>query len=169
MTGQLGLSRRALAAQALTRAVLEPGADTGRLDELVRATAAATDSATAHISMMTDQQITASVQGAFAAAVHRGDKTPFEDTICANALRCGTTLVISDATDDERTAGLAVVAAGAIGSYLGVPLYTGDGEMVGVLCVFDDHPRDWTLRHVADVSCIAVDIVAELHRLRAPR
>lgn len=167
MVEQLDLSARARASLDLVRAALDPGADTSRLDQLVRDAAHAVGAASGHVSMLTDRQVTASVQGLMAALTRRGHETLFEDSICANALRMNTPLVIPDTHADDRVSSLPAVADGAIGSYLGAPLRTGDGEMVGVLCVFDHDSRQWTDQQVADLSRIADAVVAELSRLES--
>ena len=99
---QLALSRRARNALGMTRAAPSPGADAGRIDALVRATAAATGVASGEVSMVIDQQVAVSVPGGSAAVAHRGDEALVENTVCANTQRADATLVIPDADDHPR-------------------------------------------------------------------
>jgi GAF domain-containing protein len=165
MLDQVVLSERASEALAFTRAVVDAGSDTRALDALVQRATLLAGAASGHLSMLIDQQVTASAAGALAAQVDRGHETPFEDTICANALRVEGALVIPDTAADERVAGLPAVANGVVAAYLGAPLRSSSGMIVGVLCVIDDHPRVWTAQELADVSDIADEIVTELRRI----
>ena len=71
-------------------------------------------------------------------------------------------LVVTDARDDVRVSGLAPVATGDVGSFLGVPLVSDDGQAVGALCVYGPGPRSWSARDVTTLEHLADSVVAEL-------
>ena len=70
--------------------------------------------------------------------------------------------MVGDATADERVSQLPPVTSGNVGSYLGVPLLTDDGQAVGALCVFDPEPRAWSESDVALLEQLAGPVAAEL-------
>ncbi len=71
------------------------------------------------------------------------DHHPREAGLCAYAILEGRTLVVPDATRDERFRDLGMVAGPPhIRFYAGTPLTTLQGYRLGTLCVIDVHPRD---------------------------
>jgi GAF domain-containing protein len=165
MIDEMPLTRRARVAGALAGAALDPLADTVHLDELVRDAGAAAGAASAYLLMLTDHEVTASVQGPLADVMVRGHEESLEDSICVNALRTDAALVIPDAAHDDRVSSVPAVAAGVIGSYLGAPLRTKKGDIVGVLCALDAHVRLWTPEQVDELARIADLVIEELDRL----
>ncbi|MFB6098998.1 MAG: GAF domain-containing protein, partial [Salinibacter sp.] len=85
------------------------------------------------------------------------DETPREHSFCTYAILDDETLVVEDATADERfTANPLVTGAMNIRFYAGVPLSI-DGVHVGALCVFDDAPRRFS-----DTDRILLEELAEV-------
>lgn len=157
------LSARASAADALVTAALAEGADTRELQRLTGLAASSVGCTNAQISLLTDRQVSAAICGTHRHL--RGMEAPFEETICAYALRSDSPIVVPDTWEDPRVSSLAAVAAGMVRAYLGVPLRLQGGEMVGVLCVYDDQPRDWTAEQLADLCSVGQLVIAELARL----
>lgn len=165
MTVQTELSRRAQAALSLCRVALDPRTDRKHLDELVQSAATTTSAAVGSLSMLTDRQITAAVSTPLDPQTYWGLETPFEDTMCAKVLTADETLVIDDTSQDPRVSSVPAASGGQVRAYVGAPLRTAAGDMVGVLCVFDDVPRQWTPTQVADVTRLADLVIAELVRM----
>lgn len=160
--------RRQARASEVVRAVLSGEVELDGLDELVRTAALATWSPVALVSMITDRQVTASAQrvvgtGPVAA---RGDHETLEDTVCVHALRADGPVRVTDARCDERVAGIPSAVQGVFGSYLGVPLRA-EGDLVGVLCVYDTAPRAWSEHEETDLDELAGRVAAELARIVA--
>ena len=84
------------------------------------------------------------------------------DGLCALTASTGSVLALPDASLDPRSAGLPAVRAGAVRSYLGVPLVPEGGTPVGALCVHDPAPRAWDEADVELLSQLAASVVAEL-------
>ena len=112
------------------------------------------------VSLLSDVQTVAAGVGLPAGAV--GADSPLADSLCTVTAASGGPLVITDASADERVAGLPPVTSGAVGSYLGVPLLADDGQTVGALCVFDPTPRAWSTSDVSLLQQLAASAVAEL-------
>jgi GAF domain-containing protein len=165
MTVQTELSRRAQLALSLCRAALDPGNDRARLDELVQSAALTTQAQAGSLSMLTDRQITAAVSKPLDELTHWGVETAFEDTMCAKVLTADETLVINDTAEDPRVSSVPAAAGGHVRAYLGAPLRTTQGDIVGVLCVFDSVPREWTPDQVAEVTRLAGLVIDELVRM----
>ena len=164
MTDQLTHSPRAAKAHALALAVLGDADATAALDTLVQLAVTRIAADGGQISMLTDRQVSLCAQGLFSAQTESGAEQPFEETMCAYALRSDDTVVIPDTRTDQRVAGIEAVANGLVGAYLGVPVRTADGSLVGVLCVFSETPREWTADEQADMDELAGHVAEELER-----
>jgi PAS domain S-box-containing protein len=84
---------------------------------------------------------------------------PLERSICGHAIASGEPLVISDVQHDPRVDANAPMCAWGVRAYAGMPLVTSDGHAVGVLCVADRRPHDWSPESLAalrDLSAMAV-------------
>ncbi|RZU33884.1 SpoIIE family protein phosphatase [Blastococcus saxobsidens] len=92
-----------------------------------------------------------------------GARLPLADSLCAVAVAAGGPLVVRDAARDPRVSERAPVRSGEIGSYLGIPLVTGEGEALGALCVYGTEARDWTERDIALLRQLADSVGTELH------
>lgn len=102
-------------------------------------------------------------------AIGAGD--PLEQTYCQRIVDGRMPELIVDTADDPEAQSLKVTRTLSIGSYLGVPLRLGDGEVYGTLCCFSavpDHTlnqRDLgMLRVVADMAADLIDHELESHR-----
>ena len=100
-------------------------------------------------------------------------QTPLSHSICQHLLVTGGALVINDARLDPLTIGNGfVVELGAI-AYLGVPLLTWSGHVLGSFCVSDRRPRIWTADDIAILTELAGLVMTEVElrtdlRARAP-
>lgn len=164
MTHPPALSPRAAKAHALALGVLADAAAAAALDTLVQLAVTRIAADGGQISMLTDRQVSLCVQGEFNSLIPSGTEHPFEETMCSYALRSDDTVVIPDARSDQRVAGIEAVAAGHVGAYLGVPIRTEDGLLVGVLCVFSRTAREWTGDEQDDMHELAGHVAAELER-----
>ncbi|MCW3010759.1 MAG: putative sensor protein, partial [Solirubrobacterales bacterium] len=88
--------------------------------------------------------------------------TSLAASLCTVTAAAAAPLVVTDARADPRVADLPPVASGAVGAYLGVPLATPSGLVVGALCVFDPGPKSWTERDVAVLGQLAEWAMNEL-------
>ncbi|MFZ4776361.1 MAG: GAF domain-containing sensor histidine kinase [Terrimicrobiaceae bacterium] len=79
-------------------------------------------------------------------------QTPLTHSFCQLVVQSGEPLIVEDARQDERVShNLAIRDLGVI-SYLGMPVTSREGFLLGSLCAINSHPRVWS--H-ADQSLLA--------------
>ena len=94
------------------------------------------------------------------AAVTAGDDASC-DGMCA-LMTGDVPLVVREATTDPVLRTVPAVVDGHVVAFLGVPLVGDRGAALGVLCVWDERPRDWTDADVELLGQLARSAVAEL-------
>lgn len=65
-------------------------------------------------------------------------------SICQFMVVTGEPLVIGDTRTDPLVQKMTGVVDGTVAAYIGVPLRTSSGHVLGSVCVHDRRPRDWT-------------------------
>jgi diguanylate cyclase (GGDEF)-like protein len=132
------------------------------LDAVVAYMARAVDAPIAIINLVgPDQQCFPAERGVGAPSSHVPDELSF----CAYVVALRAPLQVSDAQEHPVFRANPAVAAGAIRSYLGVPLIDEDGYVLGSLGVFDDVPREFTAAE-QDILEIQVRLVRSVLSLR---
>jgi serine phosphatase RsbU (regulator of sigma subunit)/PAS domain-containing protein len=134
--------------------------DTAALNRLAALASHLLGAATGQVSLLEDVQVIAGGAGLVDGNV--GAVGPLEDSLCTVTAAGSGPLVLDDAQADPRVEGLPPVASGEVGSYLGIPLTGNDGATIGVLCVFDPEPREWSDYDVSTLRELAVSVVTEL-------
>ena len=149
---------------AAVRRIVVPGPRSEALDRLTALASSLLRAASAQVSVIADRQLVLGLSGPDVAEQEWGG--PREDSLCTVTVRSNGPLVVSDAAGDPRVSALAPVTGGLVRAYLGVPLTTSDGHVLGALCVYDDEPRVWSPEQVGILGELAASVVAELE-LRA--
>lgn len=114
----------------------------------------------AKVTLFTDQDLVVGGHGLPPGVV--GGPALLTGPLSALVVTSGSPLAVPDARADDRTAGLPAVTSGHVGSYLGSPLTTAAGHVVGVLALYDPEPRAWTLDEAELLRQLASSVVAEL-------
>jgi two-component system, cell cycle sensor histidine kinase and response regulator CckA len=89
-------------------------------------------------------------------------ETPLSHSFCQHNRTSGRPLLIEDARthslfkDNLATRDLNVIA------YLGIPLVTRDGYVLGSFCVIDSKPRHWTEKDVEVIRNLALAVMTEI-------
>lgn len=90
-------------------------------------------------------------------------ETPRAESFCSYALLGDEPLIISDASNDPRTADMAAVRGPTpILAYAGFPLKAPDGARLGTFCVADHQPREFSPRDLAVLDILAQIAMEEI-------
>jgi diguanylate cyclase (GGDEF)-like protein len=133
------------------------------LDAVVKHMARSVDAPIAIINLVgPDEQCFPAERGVGAPYSHVPDDLSF----CAYVVALRAPLQVSDAQEHPVFRENPAVVAGAIRSYLGVPLIDEDGYVLGSLGVFDDVPREFTAaeQDVLEIQVLLVRSVLSLRR-----
>jgi PAS domain S-box-containing protein len=130
------------------------------LDRLARLTARLLGTGYAQVSLVVDDQMVAGLHGMdLPDEARRG---PAVESLCAVTAAQGEPLVVANARVDDRVNELPPVTSGVVGAYLGAPLRSAGGHVVGAVCAYDGSPRRWSSEEVSLLSELAGSVVAEL-------
>ena len=80
---------------------------------------------------------------------------PLEESLCPQAVATGKPLIVPDFAARPDLADHPATKEFGIRAYAGIPLITPDHWSVGVLCVLDVVPRDWTDDQLANLDMLA--------------
>jgi PAS domain S-box-containing protein len=87
---------------------------------------------------------------------------PVCHSLCQHLLVTGQPLVIGDAHRDPRVHDTRLVAELGVAAYLGIPLISSSGHLLGSFCVADYQPRAWTADDTATLAKLAGVVMAEI-------
>ncbi len=89
-------------------------------------------------------------------------ETPLSHSFCQHNRVAGQPLIIEDArTNPLFKDNLAIRDLNVI-AYLGIPLATSDGYVLGSFCVIDTQPRQWTDEEITIVQDLAMAVMTEI-------
>jgi len=92
---------------------------------------------------------------------------PVERTICHRVVESGQTVSIHDLNQDVAVAGSPLRVAMGMNSYLGVPLITPEGHVIGTLCVLGGEPNQWSEQDETTLTDLAAIVSLEIEGRRA--
>ncbi|SDF62204.1 PAS domain S-box-containing protein [Blastococcus fimeti] len=114
----------------------------------------------AKITLFTDQDLVVGGHGLPPGVV--GGPALLTGALSAMVVTSGMPLAVPDARQNPRVADLPAVTSGQVGAYLGSPLVTSSGHVVGVLALYDAGPRPWSGDEAELLRQLASSVVAEL-------
>ena len=93
-------------------------------------------------------------------------ETPLSHSFCQHVVRSGTPLVVADAREHPLVRSNGAVTDLGVIAYLGVPLTTSGGHVLGSLCAIDGIARQWSDDDVHLMNDMAAIVMREivLHR-----
>ncbi|GAM16292.1 STAS domain-containing protein [Mesobacillus selenatarsenatis] len=97
-----------------------------------------------------------------------GDKLPFNDTYCKLSVNHGNrVLLIPDLQHSELTKSMDVTLSLGNGSFIGIPIYYGDGTNYGTICGLDNEPFEFHEEHIEIFTTMAslLSYVLDLDRV----
>lgn len=89
-------------------------------------------------------------------------ETPLSHSFCKHVVTSGAVLAIEDARvhplvkNNDAVRDLGVIA------YLGVPLLSADGQVLGALCAIDGQPRRWSADDIDTLQALAESVMTEI-------
>ncbi|MBG0814593.1 GAF domain-containing protein [Planomonospora sp. ID82291] len=107
-----------------------------------------------------DRQVIVSAAGPVASG--GGRRTPPPPSLGRHIVATDAPLTVPDARADARWGGTGAAVAGLPRSYAGVPLRSGDGQVLGALCVIDAEPRQWSGEQMETLEELAALAEAEI-------
>ncbi len=93
-------------------------------------------------------------------ALHRG--TPLSHSFCQHVVSSGAPLMVQDASRHPLVCDNLAVPELGVMAYLGMPLATADGHVLGALCAIDTQPRTWRPEDAAALRDLAAMAVSEI-------
>ena len=94
------------------------------------------------------------------AAAERG--TPLSHSFCRHVVAAGAPLAIEDARTHPLVRDNPAIDDLGVRAYLGVPLRTRDGEVLGALCAIADDRREWDAAALTELNELAAASMAEI-------
>jgi len=95
-------------------------------------------------------------------------ETPLTHSFCQHVVTRAAPLVIEDATLDFLVCNNLAIPELNVRAYLGIPLLTGEGHVLGSLCAIDSQPRQWSAREqeiLADFGKLVEEQIALRERV----
>ncbi|SOC47882.1 PAS domain S-box-containing protein [Blastococcus aggregatus] len=145
---------------AVARRLLAEVSGTASYDRLSGLAARLVGAGHAKVTLFTDQDLVVGGHGLPPGVV--GGPALLTGALSAMVVSSGAPLVVPDARRTPRVADLPAVTSGQVGAYLGSPLVTSSGHVVGVLALYDAAPRPWTGDEAELLRQLASSVVAEL-------
>jgi len=148
----------------------EPERDFDRITELASRLLGAP---VALISLVDDRRQFFKSQVGLPAPYDVSRETPLSHSFCQHVVVSREVLIVNDAVNDPRVRDNLAVRDLSVSAYLGVPLTTPDGHVLGSLCAIDGTPRQWSdadfasLRDLAEMVMDVIALRAEIVRREA--
>jgi two-component sensor histidine kinase len=89
-------------------------------------------------------------------------QTPLSHSFCKHVVTSNAMVIVEDASSDPLAQGNLAVTDFGVAAYLGVPLMTPEGYVLGSLCAIDSKPRQWTSANIADLTGLASIAMTEI-------
>ena len=96
-------------------------------------------------------------------------ETPLSHSFCQHVTMRNEPLVVRDARKHELLQSNGAIDDLQVVAYLGVPLTTSEGHVLGSLCVLDSKPREWTTEDLSALQRLVAPTMAEISAIRQMR
>ena len=141
----------------------------GAFDRLTRLAARLLRAPMALVSLVdADRQFFKSCVG-LPVEVAAARETPLSHSFCQHAVERAQPLVIDDARMHPLVRENAALRDLDVIAYVGIPLRTADGFVLGSFCVIDHVPRRWTADDLSTLSDLAASVMTEIELRTALR
>jgi PAS domain S-box-containing protein len=132
-------------------------------DRLARLVAKAVQSSAAFVTLAdrgADEILFAGITGL--PEIQAGERKTLSQTICRHVVSSGSSLVVPDTETHPLAMHEPAILELGLGAYLGVPLTTAAGEVIGVLCTVDRHAREWSQAQIEIAEGLAAAVMTEI-------
>ena len=89
-------------------------------------------------------------------------ETPLSHSFCQHVVATGAPFRVEDARQHALVRDNPAVSELGVVAYLGTPLATTDGQVLGSLCAIDTKPRNWTKEDIATLRDLAGLVMSEV-------
>ena len=96
-------------------------------------------------------------------------ETPLSHSFCQYGIRSTGPHIVEDAREDPLLRDNPAISELGVVAYLGIPLVTDRGHVLGFFCVIDTEPRTWTPSEVRTLTDLAASVMTELRLHRELR
>jgi signal transduction histidine kinase len=89
-------------------------------------------------------------------------ETPLSHSFCQHVVERREPLVVTDARDHDLVCDNLAIRDLNVVAYLGIPLVSAEGQVLGSFCAIDDKPRQWTSEQVDIMKDLAAAVMTEV-------
>jgi diguanylate cyclase (GGDEF)-like protein len=153
--------------EALRKTALLDSPTEDAFDRLTRLAAKVASAPMAAMTLLdNDRQFFKSAFGLPDVSVRRA--TPLSMSFCQHVVRSAEPVIIQNARTDPLVKDRTLIDQLHTESYVGIPLTTSQGHVLGAFCVMDDHARTWSedevnlIRDVAILAMTEVELRSEI-------
>ncbi len=93
-------------------------------------------------------------------------ETPLTHSFCQHVVTSGEPLLVSNAKNDPRVCDNGAIADLGVVSYLGVPIVSSKGNILGSFCVIGGEPREWSEDELEFMQDLKAAVCAEIELRR---
>ena len=119
------------------------------------------------VSLIDDQNQFFKSQIGFPKGLAGRGQVPIAQSFCKNLLASTEPLALENTSQSPLVAGSSTLAALGAAAYLGVPLFNAAKDVLGVFCVVDSRPRQWTPDEIDVLRELAASVVTEIELRRS--
>lgn len=113
-------------------------------DRLTRLAAALLDAPMVFVTLVDERRSYWKSTAGFDAGPPEQRQNHVEESFCQFVVATGAEQIIPDTRADRRTRDMAALDALDIGAWVGLPIRSQDGEVLGTFCAMDTRRRDWS-------------------------
>jgi PAS domain S-box-containing protein len=96
-------------------------------------------------------------------------QTPLSHSFCQHVVALREPLIIEDAMEHPLVQHNLAIPDLNVVAYLGIPLITSAGDVLGSFCAIDSEPRAWTGEEISTLTSLAAIVMTEVELRRATR
>lgn len=83
-------------------------------------------------------------------------------SFCVHTVASGQPVIIGDSTRDARVTDNPAQIESDVAAYIGIPLTSSGGHVLGSFCAIDHEPRDWSPREISLLEDLAESVMTEI-------